>query len=138
MCECNRTAVDSDSSKILNGCAKGNSTSKTPSLQNVSSKLAEILQAYSILKVMILCKISAPKSESGALCEFFKFSLFFASFLAHLFNFDVPSPKCSKNYPKIYFRCKISRSIEFCRQNWPKYPGKTGKLEKTPLFLKNS
>ena len=46
---------------------KGNSTSKTPSLQNVSLKLAEILQAYSILKVMILCKISAPKSESSAL-----------------------------------------------------------------------
>ena len=81
----------------------GNSTSKTPSLQNVSLKLAEILQAYSILKVMIFCKISASKSESGALCEFFKFSQFFASFLACLFNFDVPSLKCSKKISKNIF-----------------------------------
>ena len=78
---------------------RGNSTSKTPSLQSVSLKLAEILQTYSILKGMILCKISAPKSES----EFFKFSLFFASFLARLFNFDVSSPKSSEKISKTIF-----------------------------------
>ena len=85
-----------------------NSASKIPSLQNEYSVLAKNLQAYSILKVMKYCKISALQSQSSARYEFFKFSKFFASFLEHLLNFATPSSKFSKkNIQKYIFDVKF-------------------------------
>ena len=75
----------------------GNSASKIPSLQNEYSELAENLQAYSTQKDVKFCKISALKRQSGALYEFFNFSIFFVSFFDRLLNFDAPSSKCSKD-----------------------------------------
>ena len=61
------------------------------------------------LKDMKLCKFSATKSYSGALCEYFKFSLFFASFLTRLFIFGATSPKAQKkNIQKYIFGVKFA------------------------------
>ena len=47
-------------------------------------------------------KISAPKNEKGALCEFFKFSISFALYLAVFLIIDTLSPKCSKKSNRKY------------------------------------
>ena len=70
------------------------------SLQNEYSDLAENLQAYFIQKDVKFWEISALKIQSGALYEFFKFSIFFASFLYRLLNFDATSFKYSKKESK--------------------------------------
>ena len=52
------------------------------------------------------------------------------------FEFCHQAPNAQKKYPKIHFRCKLSRYIEFRRQNWPKYRGKAGKSKKSLHFWK--
>ena len=46
------------------------------------------------------------------------------------------APNVPKKYPKIYFQCKISSSIECRWQNWPEYRGKARKLEEPLYFWK--
>ena len=48
------------------------------SLQHMSLEFVENVQVFSILKIIKFCDMSALKIQSGALCGFFKFTIFLA------------------------------------------------------------
>ena len=92
---------------------------KIPSLQNQYSELAENFQAYSIQKDVKFRKISAIKAKAAPFVNFPNFPFFLLRFWTACLILMHQDPNAPKQYSKIYFRCKISRSIEYRRQNWP-------------------